>query len=246
MGKKVRLGLVASGSGTDANAIMEAYRQGKIENAEPVVLISTKPGAGCLEKAEASKIPSRIVDRKGLALPNFTLEFTRVIYEYEVKMVFLVGCVVVFNPPPGITVLNIHPADPLKHGGHKMYGLTVHQHVLADIKDQIVRKMRSPTDRFFTYPTVHEVIGQEKPDQGQILLQAAVEIPKVIIQMLVFGSASLEVLAEELQKYVLPYEWLMLPTAVEMAARRILFGEEGLKQMSQRLGIETHNKPPNC
>lgn len=56
MSEKIRLGLVASGSGTDANAIMEAYRKGRINRAEPVILISTKTGAGCIDKAKANGV----------------------------------------------------------------------------------------------------------------------------------------------------------------------------------------------
>jgi folate-dependent phosphoribosylglycinamide formyltransferase PurN len=54
--RKVKTVLIASGGGTDANAIMEAYRVGFIPNIELVGLLSTKAGAGCLDKAKNNSI----------------------------------------------------------------------------------------------------------------------------------------------------------------------------------------------
>ena len=224
--ENVRLGLIASGSGTDANAIMSACRDGRIRNAEPVLLISSKADAGCLDQAAKNRVLSATVDRKSYKLTGWQAEVARLlgIRNYRVELVFLVGCVVVFEPIEGVPFYNIHPADPIKHGGRKMYGLDVHKHVLTAIKDEIKRGMKKPTDRFFTYPTVHEVIGKDKPDQGLPLLQASVEIPSSLIQKLMaeVDPLSLDTLSAELQQHVLPYEWLILPTAVEMAAKKIL------------------------
>ena len=220
MSEKIRLGLVASGSGTDANAIMQAYRQGRITNAVPVVLVSTKRGAGCLDKAEENKIGARLAERKGISLKDFCDQLLIIVKGYGVQMLFLVGCVVVFPPFIDQPIYNIHPADPKKHGGRKMYGLAVHKHVLAEIRDEINRGWKKVDNRFFTMVTVHEVSAE--PDQGEILCQTRVEIPKKIIQQLMEGKIRIGKLAEELQKHVLPYEWLLLPTAVDMAAKKML------------------------
>lgn len=218
--EKVRLALIASGSGTDANAIMMACREGRIRNAEPVLLISSKPGAGCLDKAAKNGVVSIVVDRKTNELADWRFTVEQALKRHDVKMVFLVGCLVVFNPLTGIAFYNIHPADPKEHGGRKMYGLAVHKHVLMDIRDKIKRGFKKVDDRLFTVVTVHEV--NDKPDQGEILCQMRVEIPKAIIQQLMEGKVRIGKLAKKLQKHVLPYEWLILPAAVEMAAKKIL------------------------
>ena len=218
--RKVRLGLIASGSGTDGDAIMTACREGRIRNAEPVLLISTKPGAGCLAKASKSKVESVVVDRKAHKLAEWRAEVERHLRRLEVEMVFLVGCAVVFNPIAGIAFYNIHPADPKKHGGRKMYGLGTHKHVLLEIRDEIRRGWKTVEDRFFTTLTVHEV--NDKPDQGEILCQTRVEIPKTIIRQLADGKTRIGKLAAGLQKHALPFEWLTLPLAVEVAAKKIL------------------------
>lgn len=220
--EKVRLALIASGSGTDANAIMAACREGRLRNVEPVLLISSKPGAGCLDKATKNGVVSIVVDRKTNELADWRFTVDHALRRHGVKMVFLVGCLVVFNPIAGITFYNIHPADPKEHGGRKMYGLAVHKHLLMDIRDKIKRGFKKVDDRFFTVVTVHEIIDKSKPDQGEILCQMRVEIPKTIIQQLMEGKVRIGKLAKKLQKHVLPYEWLILPMAVEAAAKKLL------------------------
>jgi hypothetical protein len=88
------------------------------------------------------------------------------------------------------------------------------------VLDQIYRGRKTVRDRFFTFPTVHEV--DEKFDSGQHLFRQDVEIPRRLIEALAEKRLSPEEGAGALQNVVLPYEWLMLPTAVKGAARRIL------------------------
>lgn len=218
--EKVRLALIASGSGTDADAIMTACRDGRIRNAETVLLISTKPEAGCLRKAEKNGVEAVVVNRKANKLNDWWAEVSWQLRQHQVEMVFLVGCAVVFDPMENFIFYNIHPADPKKHGGRKMYGSAVHKHVLEEIRDEINRGWKKPDGRFFTMVTVHEV--NDKPDQGQILCQMRVEIPEAIIQQLVDGKTRIGRLAASLGKHVLPYEWLILPMAVEAAAKNII------------------------
>lgn len=101
-----------------------------------------------------------------------------------------------------------------------MYGLEPHKRVLANIQDLIARERAGHKDKFFTYPTVHEVTA--KYDAGDALLVAAVPIPFFIIEGLVRKAFTLEEAAKSLQRYVLPYEWQMLPLAVNLAAKRIM------------------------
>lgn len=221
MENRVNTVLIASGGGTDANAIMEAYCNGFIPNIFLRALISTKEGAGCLEKAKKWEIPEIIIDRKKVGSEE---KFNKLLAEYLKKLgcdlVFLVGCIVKIHPIDGVTIYNIHPADPHDFGGNGMYGLKVHERVIANIEDLIIRGKKKTSDKFFTCPTVHEAVLNY--DSGQSLLRANVEIPRSIIEDRFKEEITLTEAAERLQKYVLPYEWLMLPTAVNMAARRIL------------------------
>lgn len=218
--------LIASGSGTDANAIMEAWVKKQIPEIDYIVLASTRPGAGCLEKATNHEVKSFVL--KPPSSPLLRADH-RLLYQGDleatasfhfIKLVFLVGCVVILPPIGKIPMYNIHPADPVRHGGEGMYGLRVHEHVLAEVIDLVERgKKNLVDDRFFTYPTVHEVT--EKPDDGPPLLRASVEIPKEILRGILVGAYTMSEAAGLLQKAVLPYEWQMLPAAVRMAAARL-------------------------
>jgi len=218
---QVNLVLIASGSGTDAEAIMKAWKAGWLPEVNPPTLISTRRDAGCVDKAQALGVGFLTVDRRDHAdLDHFNQAVRDTLLTHFTDLVFLVGCVVKIYPVSGIAMYNIHPADPEQFGGKNMYGLRVHQYVLQDVLDQIYRGRKTATDRFFTYPTVHEV--DEQFDSGRHLLRQDVEIPQRLIGALAEKRLSPEAGAGDLQQVVLPYEWLMLPTAVKGAARRIL------------------------
>ncbi len=218
---EINLALIASGSGTDANAIMEAWEGGCIPEINPPLLISTKKGAGCLGKAQNHNIAAYVLDYKeSLSLDKFNIGLSRILQQTFTDLIFLVGCVHKVYPIAGMDIYNIHPADPAKHGGDKMYGLAVHQHVLEEIKDLIYRGKKKSADHFYTYPTVHE--ANSDYDGGDMILRQAVLIPQAIISDYGLGRKDPKQAAKDLQDVVLPYEWLMLPAAVRMAARRIL------------------------
>lgn len=227
--ERVKLALVASGSGTDARAIMAAWQAGRIPEVESIVLISTKADAGCLIKAKEQNVPAIIVNYADFKREDnkqtefaFNIRLRDTLLENNVNLVFLVGCIKrITTFSSYYSIYNIHPADPVKHGGNEMYGLAVHMHVLDEIADFIYRGRATETDRFFTYPTIHEVTGDEY-DVGKILIQAAVEIPGEIIKDWRKSDKNSESVAKCLQQHVLPKEWVMLPLAVQLAARRII------------------------
>lgn len=218
---EINLVLIASGSGTDANSIMEAWEAGCIPEINPPVLISTKKGAGCLEKAESHGLRGYVIDYKESgSLDHFNDELNKMLRMVFADLIFLVGCIHKVYPVEGMDMYNIHPADPARHGGDKMYGLAVHQHVLEEIKDQIDRGKKKISDPFYTYPTVHE--ANKDYDGGAMLLRQAALIPYPIVKDFCEGLKDPQKVAKDLQAVVLPYEWLMLPAAVRMASRRIL------------------------
>ena len=84
----------------------------------------------------------------------------------------------------------------------------------------MVRGKKTIDDEFFTYPTVHQ--ADFNYDSGQSLISASVKIPKAIIVQRINKEIELTEAAELLQKHVLPFEWMILPTAVKMAAQKIV------------------------
>ncbi len=218
--EKVKTALIASGGGTDAYAIMKSYKHGEIPNIDLRLLISTKAEAGCLEKAQKCGIPALTINRQDFTLASvFNRELKYVLTTGEIEMVFLVGCIVKIPAIAGIIFYNIHPANIETCGGKGMYGLEPHKKVLSDIADLIQRGRKTLNDKFYTEPTVHGV--EDKYDSGQALLRLSVEIPQQIIYDFINNPESCDEAASNLQKHVLPYEWMMLPLAVKIAATQM-------------------------
>lgn len=228
MENKVNLALIASGGGTDANAIMEAYCQKRIPNVNLKFLIGTKADAGCLEKARKHNIPSYIIDRQFLGREKFNEQLQELLWRKNIQLVFLVGCIVKIPFVLGVIFRNIHPADIKSAGGKGMYGLKPHEKVLSDIKAWVDDGLARKDEDFYTYPTVHKAVEkrdqgiEEDFDSGMPIMRISLKIPKSIILPYLEGKQNLETSAKALQAYVLPYEWRLLPLAVEIAAQQIL------------------------
>ena len=217
----IKVGIIASGSGTDANAVMRAYNIGFMPELADLKLISTKIGAGCLDKAHQNKVESIVIECKSKQEVNdFNGRLNQYVKEQNILLIILAGCVWEIYPIEGVLIINIHPADTLKHGGRHMYGLKVHERVLSDVMDIIYREIKKPEDDFDTYISVHEV--GFPIDQGPIILKAPVKIPHDIIADLHTGAITLKEAADMLQKHVLEYEWIFLPAGVRAAARKLI------------------------
>lgn len=218
MSEKVRTVLIASGSGTDANSVMVA----KPPLAEIICLLSTVEGAGCLEKAKENDIPTHVIARSGKTGEAFEREVELWLTRVDAELIFLLGCKHHIPQVHNVTMYNIHPAHPQKHGGRHMYGLEPHKHVLRGIRDKIWREMKVSTDQFRTRAVIHEAI--EGMDKGEPLVEIHVDIPRYVIEMALDeeDGEALEKAAEELQQIVLPYEWIILPAAVQAACHKII------------------------
>lgn len=138
---KLRLGVLASGRGSNLQAIMDAAAAGRID-AEVAVVISDHSDAYALERARQRGIPAEFVDLKSYGSKE---EYEKVIVEllqrHGVELVCLAGYMrvvgaVMLNAFPD-KILNIHPALlPAFQGLHgqeqawaygvKFSGCTVH------------------------------------------------------------------------------------------------------------------------
>src|SRR4029078_303420 len=155
MGTGVKLGVLASGSGTNLQAIIDA-------GLPVTVVVTDRPGVAALERAAAAAIPTVVVDRAGY-LPD-RLSFTTAIVEaltaHGVDLVAMAGFMPVRAEPifvasPG-KVINTHPSLlPSFRGAH-----AVADALAAGVK--------------VTGCTIH--IATVEVDDGPILAQEAVPI----------------------------------------------------------------------
>jgi phosphoribosylglycinamide formyltransferase-1 len=159
------LGLLASHGGSNLLAILTAIRAGRLP-ARAGVVISNNSDAGALERARRFGVPARHLSGRTHpdpeALDGAILAALR---EHGVTLVVLAGYMRKLGPRVLAAyrgrVLNIHPALLPAFGGQGMFGLRVHQAVLAAGAAE-------------SGCTVHLVT--EAYDQGPILAQARVPV----------------------------------------------------------------------
>ncbi len=136
-----RIAILASGTGTNAVAIIEAAQSGKLQ-AEIGLVLSNKPSAKVLEKAAALHVPTLCLDHTLFASRTaFDQAMLAALKEHKTDIVAMAGYMRLVTREfleafPG-KVLNIHPAVlPSFKGAHalddaaaygvKMTGCTVH------------------------------------------------------------------------------------------------------------------------
>lgn len=161
----IKIGFLASQRGSNMQAIIEACKQGLV-NAEPAVVISNNRDAGALQRAAAEGIAGYHLSVKTEGSEdNLDQAICATLEKHEVELVVLAG----YMRKIGETVLkrfrnrivNIHPALLPKHGGQGMYGMRVHEAVIASGDKE-------------TGVTVHLV--NEEYDRGKILAQVKVPV----------------------------------------------------------------------
>ena len=200
-----RIAVLVSGGGTNLQALLDAQGAGKLLHGQIVLVVSDVPGAYALQRAERAGVPALTLPRWQLGNEEFERQLSVLLGEHQVDMIVLAGFLGILSG--GFTarwprrILNIHPSLIPSFCGRGMYGLKVHQAAL----DYGVK---------VTGATVHYV--NEIPDGGEILLQKAVEVLP--------GDTP-----ETLQRRVMEQaEWLLLPRAAELVARRINEEKEGI------------------
>ncbi|MFX1436659.1 MAG: phosphoribosylglycinamide formyltransferase [Promethearchaeota archaeon] len=141
---KLKIGAIASGSGSNFEAIINACESGILKDKAIVeVLICNKAGAYCMERAKNHNIPYVLIEsnkHKG-SREEFDQKMIEVLDKYECELIVLVGYMrfvseMFINHFKG-NIMNIHPAllpsfkgihaheDALAYGV-KVSGVTVH------------------------------------------------------------------------------------------------------------------------
>ncbi len=141
MVKKLKIGVLISGNGSNLQAIIDCCTAGTLA-ADISCVISNRAGAYALERAQKHGIPALHVDHRLFSgRESYDAELVKVLHEYDVDLVVLAGFMRIITPvllaafPHA--VMNIHPAllpsFPGLHAqqqaldyGVKVTGCTVH------------------------------------------------------------------------------------------------------------------------
>jgi phosphoribosylglycinamide formyltransferase-1 len=152
--KSKKIALFASGSGTNAQKIIEYFSDNEMVIVDS--LWSNKKDAFALERARRFQINTFIFTREEFENGNMVVEKLK---QRGVDLIVLAGFLwlVPVNLIQSFPIINIHPALLPKYGGKGMYGMKVHQAVV-DNKDKE------------SGITIHYV--NELYDDGKIIFQA--------------------------------------------------------------------------
>ncbi|PNU20946.1 phosphoribosylglycinamide formyltransferase [Geothermobacter hydrogeniphilus] len=160
MSGKLKIGVLASGSGTNLQAIIDRCRDGSLD-ASIALVISNNPGAGCLERAAAADITTLCIDhRQFSSRADFDHRVVSALQQAGVELVVLAGFMrlisdVFLEAFPG-RIINIHPA------------------LLPAFPGLHVQRKAIEYGARFSGCTVHFVDGGV--DTGPIILQAVVPV----------------------------------------------------------------------
>ena len=114
MSSKLRIGALASGGGTNLQAIIDRCRDNSIQ-AEIVLVISNNPDAGALDRARQAGIPALCIDHRQYSIrEDFDQEVVKALQDAGADTIVLAGFMrivteTMLNAFPQ-RVINIHPA----------------------------------------------------------------------------------------------------------------------------------------
>nr|WP_242695994.1 phosphoribosylglycinamide formyltransferase [Pedobacter sp. SYSU D00873] len=174
---KKRIAIFASGSGSNAQKIMEHFK--KHDEAEVAIVLTNNPDAYVLQRADNFEIPSHVFDRYEFYKTNSVVSLLK---SLEIDIIVLAGFL--WLVPENLLkafpnkIINIHPALLPKYGGKGMYGDNVHKAVLSAGEEE-------------SGITIHFV--NEHFDEGEIIHQARFKIEKGDdLEMIKFKGQQLE------------------------------------------------------
>ena len=155
----IQIAIFASGSGSNAENIANYFKDHP--NISVSLILSNNSNAKVLERAKRLGVKSVVFNREEFAKSDFVLEN----YLREIDYVILAGFL--WMVPKNLIeafpnkIINIHPALLPNYGGKGMYGMHVHEAVVAN------KESKSGI-------TIHYV--NEFYDDGEVIFQAEVPL----------------------------------------------------------------------
>lgn len=165
MPERLRVAVLASGRGSNFQAILDAIDRGELD-LDVVLCLSDRAGAGALERARSRGLATTVIHPNEFADESgYASEMLERLRDHEANFIALAGYMK--KIPDRVVerfrlrMLNIHPALLPSFGGHGMYGHRVHEAVIE-------------YGVHWTGATVHLV--EEEYDTGPIVLQEPVPV----------------------------------------------------------------------
>jgi len=162
----LNIGVLVSGGGTNLQALIDAEKNGEIENGKITFVLASKSDAYALERAKAAGIETSVLMRKDFSdVEAYSEALIDELKSRKIDLVILAGFMTItgenFVRAFENKIINVHPALIPAFCGKGFYGLHVHEAALE-------RGVK------LSGATVHFV--NEVCDGGPIILQKTVEV----------------------------------------------------------------------
>lgn len=112
--EKEKLGVLASGRGSNFQAILDHIELDVLEGVEASVLVTDNPEARALKVADNYGVPNKVVEVEGRGKEDYEEEIYEVLNQYDVSLVILAGFMRIVSPylidKYKDNMMNIHPA----------------------------------------------------------------------------------------------------------------------------------------
>lgn len=153
-----RMIIFASGSGTNAENIIDYFANSSL--AKVTYVVTNNPKAGVIDRADRLGVATRVFSKAEMGTKAF-LEFLNENADFIVLAGFLLKIPDEMLQLFPDSIVNIHPALLPKYGGKGMYGMHVHKAVVDNKESE-------------SGITIHYV--NENYDEGAIIFQKAVAL----------------------------------------------------------------------
>ena len=192
--KPTRIAVLASGGGTNLQALIDAQKDGMFGESKIELVIVSRPDAYALQRAADNGIEGKVLARRAYdGIASYSKALTDALVEAKIDLVVLAGFLTIIDEQvyeafPN-RIINVHPALIPSFCGKGFYGLHVHE---AALEKGV--KVSGATVHFVT----------PECDAGPIILQQAVEV----LQDDTPESLQLRIMQQA--------EWKILPKAVQL------------------------------
>ncbi len=186
--------VLASGGGTNLQALIDAEKRGELGCGKITCVIASKPDAYALTRAKENGIKTRVLARKDYSdIDTYSSDMRDALLEEKADVIVYAGFMTILGDAVCDTfpnkMVNVHPALIPSFCGKGYYGLHVHEEALKKgVK--------------VSGATVHFVTAE--CDAGPIILQKAVEV---------LDTDTPETLQRRIMEQA---EWKILPEAVKL------------------------------
>jgi phosphoribosylglycinamide formyltransferase-1 len=196
----LRIAVLASGSGTDLQSILDACGSGQIDG-KVVLVVSNNPDAYALERGKKHGAETVVVDHRGKNREEHEKEISAEIEKREIGIIVLAGYLRMFTSyfvnKYKNKIINVHPALLPKYGGKGMHGMNVHRAVLEAGDEESGCSVHMVTEEIDGGPIIGQmrvkVLESDTPEslQARVLEKEHILLP-LVVQWFAEGRVKVE------------------------------------------------------